>query len=56
MEHFATAHMTLIQSFMATAIIDAKLYAFPFPISLHETTFLAVKIKETVGQSRQRIP
>jgi len=40
---------------MATAplYMDAKLYAFSFLKSLHETTFLAVKIKETVGQ---RIP
>ena len=35
---------------MATPIIDVKLYAFTFLISPDGTTFVAVKIKETVGK------
>ena len=39
---------------MSTAIIDAKLYASFFLISLDKKTFIAVERKETVGKKNLR--
>jgi len=42
--------MNKIQSFMSTAIIDAKLYGSFFLIYHSMKTFTAVKINEAVGK------
>jgi len=40
---------------MSTAVMDARLYASFFLISLNETTSFVAKIKETVGKRMPQI-